>query len=112
MVLGVMKQNRHFFMMLLGEVWRHPELKERIGAEIYSEGIGFLAEQLRTLMRQGKLRSMDPTIAAKAWIGMMQSYFIFNYLVGPGHVDPTEEENDLEGLAEIFVRGVGDREGI
>lgn len=107
MVLGILKQNRHFFMMLVGEVWRHPELKEQVGTEIYGEAVGFLAANLRTLVQNRRLRPVDPVIAARAWIGMVQSYYLINYLIGPGKVDPEVEESTLRGMADIFVRGAG-----
>lgn len=107
MVLDILKQNRHFIMMLVGELWRHTEFKAKIGPEIYGQAIDFLTAQLRMLVDRGRLRPVDPAIAEKVWIGMVQSYYLFNYLVGPGKVDPEVEESTLRGMADIFVKGVG-----
>jgi AcrR family transcriptional regulator len=108
-VLDVLKQNRHFFMMLVGEVWRHPGLKERVSAEMYRGAIGHLTSIFQDLMGNGRMKDMDPMVAARAWIGLVQSHYLFNYLVGPGTMDDQEEERILRGMADIFVNGIGTR---
>lgn len=110
-VLGILKENRHFFMMLVGEIWRHPELKRDIGAMVFDRAAQLLAKQLQDLMDQGRLRRVDPYVAARSWMGVVQSHYLMNYLMGPGNVDPAEEERLIRGLADIFVNGAGNREG-
>ncbi|MDD1771586.1 MAG: TetR/AcrR family transcriptional regulator [Methanomassiliicoccales archaeon] len=110
-VLDVLKQNRHLFMMLVGEVWRHADTRERMGGGVLGNAIGFLAEHLESLVQRGAMRAVDPRTAARAWIGMVQSYYLFNYLLGPGNVPEDEEDRILRGLADVFVNGVGIRGG-
>lgn len=105
-VLGILKQNRHFFMMLVGEVWRHPEVREYASSDALGEATCFLAGHFRTMMSKGMMREMDPTIAARAWLGMVQSYFIFNHLLGTCSVPEEEEDRILRGLADVFINGV------
>ncbi len=111
MVLEILKENRHFFMMLVGEVWRHPQFKGDTGPDMIDRAIQFLAGHIGGLMDKGMLRSMDPVVAAKAWMGMVQSYYLTNYLLGQGNVGQVEEERLLRGMADIFVNGLGMREG-
>ncbi len=109
-VLEILKQNRHYFMMLVGEVWKHPEIKEQVRVEFYGRAIRFLAGQLQILMNRGSIRPVDPIIASKVLLGMVQSYYLFNYLIGPGNIDPDEEERTLRGLIDIFYNGIGNQE--
>jgi AcrR family transcriptional regulator len=111
MVLDILKQNRHLFMIIVGELWRHPKFKDRLASELYGSAIGFLSHQIRMLMERGMLKVMDPDIAAKALIGMVQSHYLFNYMLGPGDIPPAEEERIIRGMAGIFVHGVGLEEG-
>lgn len=110
-VLGILKDNRHFLMMLVGEVWRHPEVSEYASSDVLGEATCFLAGHFRTLMENDKMREMDPIIAARSWLGMVQSYYMFNYLLGPGNVPEEEEDRILRGLADVFVNGVKCRGG-
>lgn len=110
LVLEVLKQNRHLFMIMVGELWRHPEIRDRVVPELYGGAIGFLSHQLSMLMERGKLKVTDPDIAARAWMGMVQSHYLFNYMLGSGNISSAEEERIIRGMARIFVHGVGSRE--
>jgi len=106
-VLEVLKENRHIFMMLVGEVWRHPELKVEVNDEVFEQAVRFLAEHMKGLMTKGRLRPIDAEVAARTWIGVVQSHYLMHYLVGPGDIGAAEEERLLRGMADIFVNGAG-----
>ena len=105
-VLTTMVQNRHFFMMLIGEIWRHSEIRKEFREEVMANTVQFLAGNLKKMMDEGRLRTTDPFIAASSLIGMVQSYFLFTYLLGTGEVDPKVEERTLHGFSEILVNGL------
>lgn len=107
LVLGILKENRHIFMILVGELWRHPELKEEVGLEMLEQAVDFLAAQMGLMIEDGRLREVDPYVAARSWMGMIQSHFLLNYLLGAGTLDPDAEERLLRGWADIFVKGAG-----
>lgn len=109
MVLGILKENRQTFMILVGELWRHPELKEEVGFEIFEQAAEFLAAQMKGMIEDGHLREVDPYVAARSWMGMVQSHFLLNYLIGSGTIDPYAEDRLLRGWADIFVNGAGRR---
>ncbi|HQN75688.1 MAG TPA: TetR/AcrR family transcriptional regulator [Methanomassiliicoccales archaeon] len=107
LVLGILKENRHIFMILVGELWRHPELKEEVGLEMLEQAVDFLAAQMDIMIEDGCLREVDPYVAARSWMGTIQSHFLLNYLLGAGTLDPDAEERLLRGWADIFVKGAG-----
>jgi AcrR family transcriptional regulator len=109
MVLGILRENRHIFMILVGELWRHPELKEEVGSEVFQQAVEFLAAQMTIMIEDGRLREVDPFVAARSWMGTVQSHFLLNYLIGAGSIDPDAEERLLRGWADIFVKGAGRR---
>jgi len=109
LVLGILKDNRHIFMMLVGELWRHPEIKDEVGFEVFEQAVEFLAAQMTIMIEDGRLRKVDPFVAARSWMGTVQSHFLLNYLIGEGTIDPDSEERLLRGWADIFVNGAGRR---
>ncbi len=109
LVLDILKENRHIFMILVGELWRHPKLKEEVGIEIFDQAVHFVTGQMQVMIADGRLRDVDPFVAARSWMGTVQSHFLLNYLIGPGHLDPDAEERLLRGWADIFVNGAGRR---
>ncbi len=109
LVLDILKGNRHIFMILVGEIWRHPELKEDVGIEIFDQAVQFVTGQMQIMIDDGRLRDVDPFVVARSWMGTVQSHFLLNYLIGPGNLDPDAEERLLRGWADIFVNGAGRR---
>ncbi len=109
LVLAILKENRHIFMILVGELWRHPELKEEVGLEVLEQAVEFVASQMTIMIEDGRLRDIDPFVAARSWMGTVQSHFLYNYLIGTGRLDPDAEERLLRGWADIFVNGAGRR---
>ncbi len=107
LVLGILKDNRHIFMILVGELWRHPELKEEVGLEAFEQAVDFVASLMMILIEDGRLRDVDPYVAARSWTGTVQLHFLMNYVIGAGNIDPHEEEMLLRGWADIFVNGAG-----
>ncbi|OPX58786.1 MAG: putative DNA-binding transcriptional regulator [Methanomassiliicoccales archaeon PtaB.Bin215] len=109
LVLGILRDNLHIFMILVGELWRHPELKDEVGFEMFDQAVEFLAAQMMIMIEDGRLRNVDPFVAARSWMGTVQSHFLSNYLIGAGTIDPDAEERLLRGWADIFVNGAGRR---
>ncbi|MHC1679951.1 MAG: TetR/AcrR family transcriptional regulator [Methanomassiliicoccales archaeon] len=109
LVLGILRENRHLFMILVGELWRHPQLKEDVGIEMFDQAVQFVTGQMQMMIDDGRLRAVDPFVAARSWMGTVQSHFLLNYLIGPGNLDPDAEERLMRGWADIFVNGAGRR---
>lgn len=111
-VLGILKANRHLFMAMLSDVWRHPKARRMLGEVPMQRAVQFLASMLEQQMEAGRLRPMDPELAARALIGMVQAYFLTTYLL-QGSADDTErDERFAKGFVSIFLDGMRpEREG-
>jgi AcrR family transcriptional regulator len=105
-VLATLKANRHLFMMILGDVWRIPRMRSAISEFGVEKGVGFVTELMAALMAAGKIREMDPHVAARSLVGMIQSYYLTRYLLAGEEPDAGEEERMIAGFVGIFLDGV------
>lgn len=106
MVLGILRSNKHLFMVLLGDAWRMPKVRGMIASLTIRKGIELLTEFMRTQMEAGRLRKSDPEVAARALMGMVQAYFILTDLVEARKPDSAEEDRMLRGFVSIFLDGM------
>jgi len=105
-VLGMLRQNRHMLLMLIGDASRMPELRGVISDMAARRAPEILMPAFRCLMEQGQLRRMEPVVAARAMMGMVQAYFIMDDLLGTGEVDERRDEAMLRGFVSIFLDGM------
>jgi AcrR family transcriptional regulator len=105
-VLAILKANRHLFMMILGDAWRVPKMRSAISEFGVEKGVEFVTELMATLIAAGKIREMDPRVAARSLIGMIQSYYITRYLLAGEEPERKEEERMIAGFVDIFLDGV------
>lgn len=111
-VLGMLKTNRHMFAVMLNDVWRQPKGRRTLGAVPMQKAIDFLASMLRSQMDAGRLRRMEPELAARALIGMVQAYFLTTYLIQGSADDPDRDDRIVRGFVSIFLDGLRpEREG-
>ena len=106
-VLEILKRNRHLFMMLLGDAWRVQRTRSIISESGVEKGVDFLTDMMGSLVAEGKIREVDPEIAARGLIGMIQSYFLTRYLLAGRDPGPEEDRRMVSGFVDIFLRGVG-----
>lgn len=105
-VLGVLKTNRHMFMVVLNDVWRQPKARRTLGEVPLQKAVDFLASMLGRQMDAGRLRRMEPELAARAMIGMVQAYFLTNYLIQGCADDPDRDDKFVRGFVSIFLDGL------
>lgn len=105
-VLGVLKSNRHIFMVMLGDAWRQPKARRAFGEVPLQRAAGFLASMLEQQMDAGRLRRMEPEVAARALIGMVQAYFLTTYLMQGSADDPERDRMFTKGFVSIFLDGM------
>lgn len=105
-VLGMLKANRHMFMLMLNDVWRQPRARRTLGEVPLQRAIDFLASMLKRQMDAGRLRRMEPELAARAMIGMVQAYFLTNYLIQGMADDPDRDDRAVRGFVSIFLDGL------
>lgn len=109
LVLSTLRANRRLFMMLMGDAWRNPKARSMISQFGMEKGIAMATELMQALIEAGRIRRMDPMIAARALVGMVQSYFMTADLLAGRGSDPKEDKRMLSGFVGIFLDGA--REG-
>lgn len=103
-VLDLLISNKHLFMMTFGDAWRMPEMREVVHESGILRGVGFLTGIVGGLMENGKIRPMDPEIPARAIIGLVQSHFLMEHVLGSQ--ENVEEDLLLRGFASILASGL------
>ncbi|MCJ2512647.1 MAG: TetR/AcrR family transcriptional regulator [Candidatus Thermoplasmatota archaeon] len=110
-VLTTLKANRHLFMIILGDAQRIPKVRGAINEFGVEKGVEFVTELMAMLIAAGKIREMDPHVAARSLIGMIQSYYMTRHLLADKEPGPGEDERVISGFVDIFLDGVR-REGV
>ena len=108
-VLHVLRSNRNLFMLLMGDAWRSPKARSMMSQFGVEKGMAIAEELIEMLIDSGKIRRMDAQVAARALVGMIQSYFLTVDLLAGRRPDSVEDERMLSGFVDIFLDGA--REG-
>jgi AcrR family transcriptional regulator len=104
--LSVLRANKHLFMVMYGDAWRQPKVREVIGDMLLDKGVEFLAEFFEAQMDTGRIRRMDPVIAARAWMGTIQAHFIVKDMLGSKKLGQIDEDKMIRGFVSIFLDGM------
>ena len=104
--LTILQKNRKLFMIVLGDAWRYPKNRRMLSETVLQRGIEFLTSMMEMLVDEGRIRKIQPEVAARALMGMVQGYFITRYMLGGDEPDPVEDEIYIRGFASVFVDGV------
>lgn len=110
-VLAILKDNRHMFMVMLGDAWRQPRTRKMLGEGAMQRAVEFLASMLEQQMGEGRLKRVDPEVAARSIIGMVQAYFLTTYLLQGSHDDPARDERFMRGFVSIILDGLRPAKG-
>ncbi|HIH00602.1 TPA: TetR/AcrR family transcriptional regulator [Thermoplasmata archaeon] len=105
-VLEILKANRHLFMMILGDAWRIQRMRSIISEFGVEKGVEFLTEMMAALTAADKIRRIEPEIAARGLMGMVQSYFLTRYLLAGDDPGPEEDKRMISGFVDVFLNGV------
>ncbi|MBN1677438.1 MAG: TetR/AcrR family transcriptional regulator [Candidatus Thermoplasmatota archaeon] len=105
-VLGMLRSNRQIYFVVMADAWRQPKMRNIAYEEIVKKGIEFVALFMKGLMDAGKIRRMDPEVAARGLMGAVQFYFLTTEILGGGTPRPDEEERFIRGFVSIFMNGM------
>ncbi len=105
-VLTILKENRQVLMMVLRDAWRVPRLRSVVSEASVEPGLQMLAGLMEALMDAGRIRRTDPVMAARALMGMVQSYFLTVHLLAGRTPDAEEDRRMLKGFVTIFLDGL------
>jgi biotin synthase-like enzyme len=70
------------------------------------KGMEFATEMMAGLIAAGKIRRMDPEIAARSLMGMVQSYFLTQHVLAGKEPSVEEDRRMISGFVDIFLKGV------
>lgn len=110
-VLRMLRANREMYFVVLGDAWRQPKMRSMAYEEVVKRGIEMVAALMRALMDAGKIRRLDPEIAARTLMGAVQFHFLTTEIMGGGSAGPDEEERMVRGFVSIFLNGMRTQQG-
>lgn len=94
------------YRTMVGEAPQFPEA----AALLYREGIlpanRRLAELFRRGIASGEFRALDPLIAARALVGMLQVFVVSQRLLGGQRIFPIADAKIVRTVTDIFFRGL------
>ncbi len=106
-----MQQNADMMRVCFLEAQFHPDLRDRIQAEVIGKMTDVAEAFFQTAMERGVYRQMNPRIVAQVFLGMFA-------VAGFSHTTLLEEDTSpkamlemAEGLADIFLNGVLKKDG-
>jgi len=84
----------------------HPDLRDRIQAEVISKMTDVAEAFFQTAMERGIYRPMNPRTVAQVFLGMFTVAGFSRDTLMPGESSPQEMQAMAEDLASIFLNGV------
>jgi len=100
-------RNKDIFRLMIGE----SQLFERAGdlffpKMIYERGMKRTGAFLKKRMIRGELRTVDPILAARQFMGSLVAFFIFQELLAGKQVVEVSPKEFLELSIDVFLRGL------
>lgn len=99
-------QNVDLMRVCFMEAQFHPDLQERIQAEVISKMMDVAEAFFQTAMDQGIYRPMNPRIVAQVFLGMFTVAGFSRNTMLSEDASPHEMKEMAEGIADIFLNGV------
>ncbi len=84
----------------------HPELRDRVQAEVIDKMTDVAEAFFQTGMDRGTYRKMNPRVAALIFLGMFTVAGFSNTTMGDESASPQDMQEMAETLADIFLNGV------
>lgn len=104
--LGNLHQNADLMRVCFMEAQLHPELCDRIQAEIIAKMMDVTEAFVQTAMDRGVYRPMNPKVVAQVFLGLFTvAGFSQDTIMNP-NASPQVRQEMAESLADIFLNGV------
>lgn len=101
-----MQKNSNLLRVCFIEAQNHPELRQRIQAEVIAKMTDVAEAFFETAMSKGIYRQMNPKIVAQVFLGMFAiAGFSEQTVIDPG-ASPQKLQEMAEGISDIFLHGV------
>jgi TetR/AcrR family transcriptional regulator, regulator of autoinduction and epiphytic fitness len=93
--------------LLVGEAMRRPEIAEVFGTAVIKRVLGFLKSYMARQVELGRLRPHDVRASARAFIGMLIPQAGGKLFLPAIREDGLTDEEHVEAIVDIFLRGLG-----
>lgn len=103
--IETLKERKSLVRIMLSEMNVYPEKIRAVYKKFIDELIHALAGYFRSLQKKRMLRIFSPEITARAFLGMIFSYFMAEEIVRGRNISKGEIEKVIEGFVDIFVHG-------
>ncbi|MEB3225896.1 MAG: TetR/AcrR family transcriptional regulator [Synechococcus sp.] len=99
-------KNKNLLKVCFIEAQAHPELKEKIQAEVIDKMEDIAEAFFESAMEKGIYRKMNPHIVAQVFLGMFAIAGFSDVTIGDPNASPEYLREMAEGIADIFLNGV------
>jgi len=101
-----MHKNKVLLKVCFIEAQSHPELQEKIQAEVIDKMTGIAEAFFESAMEKGIYRKMNPQIVAQVFLGMFAIAGFSDATIVDPNASPADLKEMAEGIADIFLNGV------
>lgn len=99
-------KNADMMRVCFMEAQFHPDLRDRIQAEVIDKMTDVAEAFFQTAMERGIYRPMNPKVVARVFLGMFAVAGFSQDTILQPNASPRECQEMAEGLADIFLNGV------
>jgi AcrR family transcriptional regulator len=100
-----LKERKTLFRIMLSEISSYPEKIKDIHNSLIDEVFHILTNYLRSLQQKGIVRKTAFKTAARAFLGMVFTYFLGEEIIRGRNISRHEMENMIGEFAEVFIHG-------
>jgi AcrR family transcriptional regulator len=94
------------FKLVLGEAIRQPQVADMVNTVGPSRSLGFLTRYLAQQMSAGVLKPMNPSAAARCFVGPLIAYLLTREVFRQPDAQQISSEIMVKTAVEVFLRGM------
>lgn len=94
------------FKLILGEAIRQPQVADMVNTVGPSRSLGFLTRYLAQQMSAGVLKPMNPSAAARCFVGPLIAYLLTREVFRQPDAQQLSSEVMVKTAVEVFLRGM------
>jgi AcrR family transcriptional regulator len=98
--------NIAFFRIVLGEIFRFPQIGETFYREIIAQVFMALKGYLQSQIDRGTLKPHNPEIAARSFMGMFMAHILLRELFRQPEAIATSEDLVIQQAVDLFLNGL------
>ncbi len=103
--LLTLKERKPMIKIIFSEIHLYPEKIRDMYTAFIDEVRMTLASYFQSLQKKGALRNVAPETAARAFLGMLLSYFRSEEIIREGGVSRKRMEQSVREFVDIFIHG-------